>query len=50
VGAYLESGLTRTFADFPRQRRFSRLPDTPFDIDLNQVISYLESQLENHRD
>lgn len=50
VGAYLESGLTRTFADFPRQRRFSRPLETPFDIDLNQVIAYLESQMENHRD
>jgi len=50
VTAYLESGLTRTFADFPRQRRFSRPLETPFDIDLNQVIAYLESQMENHRD
>lgn len=50
VGAYLESGLTRTFADFPRQRRFSRPPETPFDIDLDQVIAYLESQMENQRD
>ena len=50
VGAYLESGLTRTFADFPHQRRFSRPLETPFDIDLNQVIAYLESQMENHRD
>jgi hypothetical protein len=50
VEAYLESGLTRTFADFPRQRRFSRPSETPFDIDLNQVITYLESQMEKHRD
>jgi hypothetical protein len=50
VGAYLEAGLTRTFADFPRRRRFSPPPETPFDIDLDQVISYLESQLENQRD
>ncbi|MBN1454460.1 MAG: hypothetical protein JW963_25810 [Anaerolineales bacterium] len=50
VAAYLESGLTRTFADFPRQRRFSRPLETPFDLDLNQVIAYLESQMENHRD
>ena len=50
VEVYLESGLTRTFADFPRQRRFSRPLETPFDIDLNQVIAYLESQMENHRD
>ena len=50
VGKYLESGLTRTFADFPRQRRFSRPLETPFDIDINQVIAYLETQMENHRD
>lgn len=50
VEAYLESGLTRTFADFPRQRRFSRPTETPFDIDLDRVISYLESQMENQRD
>ncbi len=50
VEAYLEAGLLRTFADFPRQRRFSRPPSTPFDVDLNQVIVYLQSQMENERD
>lgn len=50
VEAYLESGLTRTFADFPRQRRFARPPETPFDTDLDQVVAYLESQMENHRE
>lgn len=50
VEAYLNSGLTRTFADFPRQGRFYRPPETPFDTDLNQVIAYLESQMENQRD
>jgi len=50
VAAYLVSGLTRTFADFPRRRWFSRPQETPFDIDLGQVVAYLESQLENQRD
>lgn len=50
VESYLEAGLTRTFADFPRQKRFSPPPVTPFDVDLNQVIKYLESQMENQRD
>ena len=50
VEAYLNSGLTRTFADFPRRRRFSRPPETPFDIELNQALTYLESQMENQRD
>jgi hypothetical protein len=50
VGAYLESGLTRTFADYPRRRWFSRPVETPFDIDLNRVLAYLESQMEDRRD
>jgi len=50
VAAYLVSGLTRTFADFPRRGWFSRLQETPFDIDLGQVLAYLESQMENQRD
>lgn len=50
VATYLVSGLTRTFADFPRRRWFSRLQETPFDIDLDQVVAYLESQMENQRD
>ena len=50
VATYLVSGLTRTFADFPRQRWLSRPQKTPFDIDIDQVTTYLESQMENHRD
>lgn len=50
VEAYLESGLTRTFADFPRRKWLSRPAETPFDIDLNQVLAYLESQMEDRRD
>jgi hypothetical protein len=50
VAAYLMSGLTRTFADFPRRRWLSRPPESPFDIDLDQVVTYLESQMENQRD
>jgi len=50
VAAYLVSGLTRTFSDFPRRRWFSRPQETPFDIDLDQVVTYLESQMENQRD
>lgn len=50
VAAYLVSGLTRSFAEFPRQRWFSRSQKTPFDIDLDQVATYLESLMENHRD
>jgi hypothetical protein len=50
VAAYLVSGLTRTFADFPRRRWYFRPQKTPFDIDLDQVTTYLESQMENQRD
>lgn len=50
VAAYLVSGLTQSFADYPRRRWWSRPLETPFDIDLNQVVTYLESQLENQRD
>lgn len=50
VAAYLMSGLTRTFADFPRRGWLSRPQETPFDIDLDQVVTYLESQMENQRD
>ena len=46
VKTYLESGLNRSFADYPRRGRFSRLPQTPFDIDIVQVVEYLESQME----
>ena len=42
---YLESGLNESFANYPR-----RTGRTPFDIDTNEVISYLENQLETNRD
>lgn len=48
VAAYLEAGLNGTFADYPK-RSWSRSPRTPLDLDPQQVIEYLESELENHR-
>ena len=50
VAAYLVSGLTRTFADYPRPRWFARPQETPFDVDLDRVVAFLESQMENQRD
>lgn len=50
VSAYLVSGLLSTFADYPRPRWYARRPETPFDVDLDQVLSYLESQMENPSD
>lgn len=50
VRAYLETGLTQTFADFPRRNWFARQPETPLDIHIEQVITYLESQMEDLND
>jgi type VI protein secretion system component VasK len=46
VSAYLEAGVNGTFADYPR-KSWSRSSRTPLDVDPQQVIEYLESELEN---
>jgi len=48
VQAYLEAGLHGSFADYPQTSRFfSRLiTNTPMDHDLNDVIEYLETQVD----
>jgi hypothetical protein len=50
VGAYLESGLNGSFADYPRPRRwrkpFQPLPPTPLDLDPARAIDYIESKME----
>ncbi len=48
VSAYLEAGVNGTFADYPK-KSWSRSPRTPLDVDPQQVIEYLESELENNR-
>ena len=48
VSAYLESGVNGTFADHPK-KSWSRSPRTPLDLDPQQAIEYLESELENNR-
>lgn len=48
VAAYLEAGINGSFADYPR-RTWSRSPQTPLDVDPQQVIEYLESELEKNR-
>lgn len=48
VGAYLESGVNGSFADYPK-RTWSRSPRTPLDVNPQQVIEYLESEMENNR-
>jgi hypothetical protein len=56
VRRFLEAGLMTSFSDYPLPpgpplpQRFRALPPTPFDLDLEPVIAYLESQLENDDD
>jgi hypothetical protein len=47
---YLQSGLHRSFADFPNPRRFFTTPaKTPLDLDMNNAVDFLESQIEDSR-
>jgi len=46
VDAYLETGLYGSFSDFPNQPWRFRPPEpTPFDIDVEEVVEFLESQM-----
>jgi len=48
VQAYLEAGLHGSFADYPQTGRFfSSRMQTPMDHEINDVVQYLESQVEN---
>lgn len=50
VEAYLKSGLNRPFANVrPSPDSSSRPRSAPLDLDPQQVIAYLESQMENRR-
>jgi len=47
---YLQSGLQRSFADFPNPRRFFAPPSkTPLDLDINKAVDFLESQIDDSR-
>lgn len=48
VAGYLETGVNGSFADYPK-RSWSRSPHTPLDVNPQQVIEYLESEMENNR-
>jgi hypothetical protein len=51
VGAYLKSGLNRPFAKIlPSSESLPRPRSAPLDLDPQQVVEYLESQMENRRD
>jgi hypothetical protein len=46
VDAYLDTGLRGSFADFPNHPWRFRPPEpTPLDIDVNEVVEFLESQI-----
>jgi hypothetical protein len=47
VQAYLSAALKTSFADYPRRGFFSAQPRTPFDRDIEPVIDYLESLMED---
>lgn len=48
VQSYLEAGLHGSFADYPQKNSFFSTPEpTPMDHDVNDVVQYLESQVEN---
>lgn len=44
VQNYLEAGLNDSYADYPLSAR-----NTPFDVDVEKVVEYLEGQLEMNR-
>jgi len=45
VQEYLETGLNGSFADYPLSAS-----NTPFEVDVEKVVAFLESQLEMNRD
>jgi len=50
IKAYFENGLQRSIMPSRRNRFFGKKPASPFDVDLNQVVSYLETQQEKTSD
>lgn len=50
VRDYLEASLNTTFADYPLPSPFRGRKPTPFDLNLEEVITFLESQLEKHHE
>jgi hypothetical protein len=47
VEDYLESGLNKSFADYPRPRFWQTAKPTPLDADPKQVIEYLEDEMKD---
>ncbi|HET7145178.1 MAG TPA: hypothetical protein VFI68_14260 [Anaerolineales bacterium] len=50
VGAYLESGLNGSFADFPQSNGWRKPESTPLDVEAKEVIEYLEYEMETSHD
>jgi hypothetical protein len=46
VRAYLDAGINSSYADYPSPGAFEKPSPTPFDIELEQVVDYLEEQME----
>jgi len=44
---YLETGLHGSFADFPHTGNLSTPQPTPLDLNVNEAVAFLESQVEN---
>ncbi|MCE9646197.1 MAG: hypothetical protein K8S20_09385 [Chloroflexi bacterium] len=50
MDSYLESGLNGSFADYPQPRFWTTPLPTPLDLDTEQVVDYLEGEMETHHD
>jgi len=49
VDAYLDAGLRGSFADYPTSSwPFKRPQATPLDLNVSEVVEFLEAQMENH--
>lgn len=49
IDAYLDTGLRGSFADYPNQPWPFRRPEpTPLDIDVNDAVEFLESQIRSN--
>ncbi|MBI5354532.1 MAG: hypothetical protein HZB50_17975 [Chloroflexi bacterium] len=46
VHDYLDAGLNTSFADYSLPKLFQKKEETPLDMDLEEVVDYLEEQLE----
>jgi hypothetical protein len=50
VEKYLDAALNTNYSDYTRPKRFKAKPPSPFDLDIEPVILFLESLLENEND